>query len=35
MNYEKGVPGIGKVSSDEILKGYALGGNEYLLIEPG
>ena len=34
VNYEKTVPGIGKVSSDEILKGYALGDNEYLLIEP-
>lgn len=34
VNYEKVVPGIGKVSSDEILKGYALGDNEYLLIEP-
>ena len=34
VNYEKVVPGIGKVSSDEILKGYALGDNEYLLIQP-
>lgn len=34
VNYEKTVPGIGKVPSDDILKGYALGDNEYLLIEP-
>lgn len=34
VNYEKTVPGVGKVSTDEILKGYALGDNEYLLIEP-
>ena len=34
VNYEKTVPGIGKVSGDEILKGYSLGDNEYLLIEP-
>ena len=34
VNYEKTVPGIGKVSSDEILKGYSLGDNEYLLIDP-
>lgn len=34
VNYEKTVPGVGKVSSDDILKGYALGDNEYLLIQP-
>ena len=34
VSYEKTVPGIGKVSQDDILKGYALGDNEYLLIEP-
>ncbi len=34
VNYEKVVPGVGKVSTDEILKGYALGDNEYLLIQP-
>jgi len=34
VNYETTVPGVGQVSTDEILKGYALGDNEYLLIEP-
>jgi len=34
VRYEKTVPGIGPVKSDEILKGYDLGNDEYLLLEP-
>jgi DNA end-binding protein Ku len=34
IRYEKVVPGIGPVERDEILKGYELGGDEYLLLEP-
>ncbi|WP_126975025.1 non-homologous end joining protein Ku [Frigidibacter oleivorans] len=34
VRYEKTVPGIGPVKTDEILKGYELGDDEYLLIEP-
>ncbi len=34
VNYEKVVAGVGPVDKDDILKGYALGDNEYLLIEP-
>ena len=34
LKHGKVVPGVGKVSTDEILKGYALGDNEYLLIQP-
>jgi DNA end-binding protein Ku len=34
IRYEKVVPGHGPVKSDEILKGYELGGDEYLLLEP-
>jgi DNA end-binding protein Ku len=33
VRYEKTVPGIGPVDPDEILKGYELGGDEYLLLE--
>lgn len=34
VKYEKVVPGIGAVSADEILKGFELAKDEYLLIEP-
>lgn len=34
IRYEKTVAGIGPVDTDDIMKGYALGDNEYLLIEP-
>ncbi|WP_128254311.1 Ku protein [Falsirhodobacter deserti] len=34
VNYEKTVAGIGKIKTDEILKGYELGDDEYLLLQP-
>jgi DNA end-binding protein Ku len=34
VRYEKTVPGIGPVKSEEILKGYEVSDDEYLLIEP-
>lgn len=34
VRYEKVVPGIGKVDPGDILKGYELGNDEYLLLEP-
>ncbi|MBO9456259.1 Ku protein [Paracoccus sp. R12_1] len=34
VRYEKTVPGVGPVKSDEILKGYETGDGEYLLLEP-
>ncbi|ROU02904.1 Ku protein [Histidinibacterium lentulum] len=34
VRYEKTVPGVGPVPSDEILKGYETGDGEYLLLEP-
>ncbi len=34
VRYEKTVPGIGPVDRDEILKGYEIGDDEYLLLEP-
>lgn len=34
VRYEKTVPGIGPVDSSEILKGYEIGDDEYLLLEP-
>lgn len=35
VRYEKTVPGVGPVKSEDILKGYELeGGDEYMLIEP-
>ena len=34
IRYQKSVPGVGPVNSDEILKGYELGDDEYLLLEP-
>jgi DNA end-binding protein Ku len=33
VRYEKTVPGIGPVDPEEILKGYELGNDEYLLLE--
>ena len=33
VRYEKTVPGIGPVKSEEILKGYEIGDDEYLLLE--
>ena len=34
IRYEKTVAGVGPIDPDDIMKGYALGDNEYLLIEP-
>lgn len=34
IKYEKTVPGIGPVDRDEIMKGYEVGDDEYLLLEP-
>ena len=34
VNYEKTVPGVGRVKTDDILKGYELGDDEYLLLKP-
>ncbi|SFD10198.1 Ku protein [Tropicimonas isoalkanivorans] len=34
VRYEKTVPGVGPVDSKDILKGYELGDDEYLLLEP-
>lgn len=34
VRYEKTVPGVGPVKSEEILKGYEVGDDEYLLLEP-
>ena len=34
VRYEKTVPGIGPVKSEDILKGYELGEDEYMLLEP-
>ncbi|MBV7410722.1 Ku protein [Maritimibacter sp. DP1N21-5] len=34
VRYQKTVPGVGPVKSEEILKGYELGDDEYMLIEP-
>ena len=34
IRYEKTVPGIGPVKSEDILKGYELGEDEYMLLEP-
>lgn len=34
VQYEKTVPGVGPVKSEDILKGYALGDDEYLLLKP-
>ncbi|AJE48393.1 Ku protein [Celeribacter indicus] len=34
VRYQKTVPGVGPVKSEDILKGYELGDDEYLLLEP-
>ncbi|MDD9743742.1 MULTISPECIES: Ku protein [Marinovum] len=34
IRYEKSVPGIGPVNRDEIVKGYEVDDDEYILIEP-
>jgi DNA end-binding protein Ku len=34
VRYEKTVPGVGPVDREEILKGYEIGDDEYLLLEP-
>ncbi|MDB6454421.1 non-homologous end joining protein Ku [Falsirhodobacter sp. 20TX0035] len=34
VNYEKTVPGVGRIKTDDILKGYELGDDEYLLLKP-
>lgn len=34
VKYEKVVPGIGAVKAEEILKGFELGKDEYLLLDP-
>ncbi|WP_102106821.1 Ku protein [Oceaniglobus roseus] len=34
VRYEKTVPGVGPVKNEDILKGYELGDDEYMLLEP-
>lgn len=34
IKYEKSVPGIGPVKADEIVKGYDIGDDEYILLDP-
>ncbi|MBC7138111.1 MAG: Ku protein [Defluviimonas sp.] len=34
VRYEKTVPGIGPIDTGDILKGYELSGDEYLLLQP-
>lgn len=34
VRYQKTVPGIGPVDNEEILKGYEVGDDEYLLLDP-
>lgn len=34
VHYEKSVPGIGPVKTDDIVKGYELDGDEYILLDP-
>ncbi|AXC48818.1 Ku protein [Paracoccus suum] len=34
VRYEKTVAGVGPVKADEIMKGYEVGDNEYMLLEP-
>ena len=34
VRYEKTVPGVGPIKSEDILKGYETGDDQYLLIEP-
>ena len=35
VRYSKTVPGVGAIKQDDILSGYELGEDEYLLLEPG
>ncbi len=35
VRYQKSVPGVGPIKSEDILKGYELPDDEYLLLEPG
>ncbi len=35
VRYQKSVPGLGPVKSEDILKGFDLSNDEYLLLEPG
>jgi len=35
VKYEKTVPGMGPINTADILKGYELPGDEYLLLQPG
>ena len=35
VRYQKSVPGVGPVKNEDILKGYELPDDEYLLLEPG
>lgn len=34
IRYEKTVPGVGPVKSEDIMKGYEIGDNEYMLLKP-
>lgn len=34
VRYEKSVPGIGPVDTDDIVKGYEVGDDEYILLDP-
>jgi DNA end-binding protein Ku len=34
VRYEKTVPGVGPVKTDDIVKGYEVGDDEYILIDP-
>jgi DNA end-binding protein Ku len=34
VRYEKTVPGVGPVKPEDILKGYEIGDDEYMLLEP-
>jgi len=34
VRYEKTVPGVGPIKSEDILKGYELGDDEYMLLDP-
>jgi len=34
VRYEKSVPGIGPVKAEDIVKGYEVGSDEYILLDP-
>ena len=34
IRYEKSVPGIGPIKSDDIVKGYEVDDDEYILLDP-